>query len=90
MKRFYAPLIRLWPTVVEFASDVGCPERTAREWVRIDSVPAAWFNAIAQAAAKRPEPDIREIKVELLADIAERRRLEGETVRRTQQNPAAA
>jgi hypothetical protein len=81
MKPFFAPLIRRWPTVVAFADEVGCPERSAREWVRIDSIPAAWFNAVARAAAKRPEPQFQEITVELLADMAERRRLSGEAAR---------
>lgn len=75
MKPYFAPLIRRWPTVVVFAEEVGCPERSAREWLRIDSIPAAWFNAVALAASKRPADAFGDVTVERLADIAEARRL---------------
>lgn len=82
MKPYFAPLIRRWPTVVAFAEEVGCPERSAREWLRIDSIPAPWFSAVARAAAKRRAvKPFGEITVELLADCAERRRLAGGTSR---------
>jgi hypothetical protein len=71
-KPFFAPLIRRWDTVVAFSDDVGCPERTAREWLRIDSIPATWFSAVARAAVAR---GLLEITTDLLAARAEARRL---------------
>lgn len=75
MKPYFAPIIRHWPTVVAFADEVGCPERSAREWLRIDSIPASWFVAVSRAAAMRPEPQFQEITIEHLARLAELRRL---------------
>jgi hypothetical protein len=89
MKPFFAPIIRLWPTVVAFAKEVGCPEGSAREWLRTDSIPAAWFLAVARAAAGRTDPAFREISVELLAERAEHRRLAG-VERRNETERAAA
>jgi hypothetical protein len=82
MKPYFAPLIRRWPTVVVFAEEVGCPERSAREWLRIDSIPAAWFKAVARAAQNRTGSHFHDITIELLADRAESRRLAGENARK--------
>jgi hypothetical protein len=91
MAKFFEPVIRLWPTVVAFADEVGCPERSAREWVRIDSIPAPWFNAVSRAAAKRDPADFGRITVPHLADLAERRREHLTTDRdRASRSPAAA
>lgn len=78
MKPFFAPLIRCWPTVVAFASEVGCPERSAREWLRIDSIPAPWFKAVVRAAqerVRRGDSEFSLVTLELLAERAEARRL---------------
>lgn len=75
MKPFFEPLIRRWPTVTEFASDVGSSEPVARQWVRSDSIPAAWFAPVARAALRR---GFSEITLDFLADRAEKRRLSRE------------
>lgn len=80
MKPYFAPLIRRWPTVVAFAEEVGCPERSAREWLRIDSIPAAWFIAVATAAQRRESAAFADITVEYLARLAELRRLKVQPV----------
>ena len=68
----FAPIIRRWPTVVTFANEVGCPEKNAREWLRIDSIPAPWFAAVVRASVSRGFIDI---SADHLASLAERRRL---------------
>lgn len=90
MKPHFEPLIRRWPTVVAFAEEVGVPERSAREWLRIDSIPASWFLAVSRAASKRGEPQFQEITVNLLADRAERRRLAADIERRGPDSCGAA
>lgn len=79
---FFEPIIRRWDTVTAFAADVGCSEPVARQWVRGDSIPAAWFAPVARAALKR---GFAEVTLESLADRAERRRLVREA-----QKPAEA
>jgi hypothetical protein len=71
MNNLFSPLIRRWPTVVQFAHDVGAPERSVREWIRNDSIPASWFQAVVRAASARGE---EAISLELLANLAESRR----------------
>lgn len=77
MKPFFEPIIRRWDRVVDFASDVGCTERVARQWIHTDSIPATWFLAVSRAAMRRGHIDITS---DLLAGLAEKRRLlrEGE------------
>lgn len=75
MKPYFAPIIRLWPTVVAFAAEVGCPERSAREWLRIDSIPAGWFCAVAGAAERRGGGEFGNITVAYLAEQAASRRM---------------
>ncbi len=72
MKPFFEPLIRRWPTVTQFAVEVGCDEKVARGWVNIDSIPATWFAAVRRAAVKR---GFHDITADSLASLAERRRL---------------
>jgi hypothetical protein len=72
MPPVFAPIFNRWPALADFARDVGCPAKTAREWVRNDSIPSAWFAAVVRAALSRGFP---EITADYLAVIAERRRL---------------
>lgn len=81
MKPFFEPFIRRWPTVTEFAEDVGCTESVARQWVRCDSIPAAWFAPVSRAALKR---GFCEITLETLAARAEKRRLAREGKKATE------
>lgn len=69
---FFEPIIRRWESVPAFCADVGCSEPVARQWIRGDSIPAAWFAPVARAGLKR---GFAEITLEMLADRAERRRL---------------
>lgn len=69
---FFRPILKRWPRTVDFAREVGAPEKAVREWLRIDSVPAAWFAAVVRAATARGFEDIT---YELLASRAEARRL---------------
>ncbi len=72
---FFEPIIRRWETVPAFADDVGCSEPVARQWIRSDSIPAAWFAPVHRAALKRGFIDITP---DTLSAIAERRRLSKE------------
>jgi len=69
---FFEPIIRRWDTVPAFAEDVGCSEPVARQWIRGDSIPAAWFAPVVRAGLKR---GFSEITLEMLAGRAEQRRL---------------
>lgn len=73
--KLFAPIIRRWPTVPEFARDVGCTVPAAGQWMHNDSIPAAWFAAVVRAAIKR---GFNDITLDLLADRAEKRRLRRE------------
>lgn len=77
MKPFFEPIIRRWESVPRFAAEVGCDERIVRQWLIIDSIPAAWFSAVHRAAHKR---GLRDITADSLASLAERRRLAKEAV----------
>jgi hypothetical protein len=73
--KLFEPIIRRWPTVRGFASDVGCSTPSAGQWIHNDSIPAAWFAAVVRASTKR---GFNEITLDLLADRAEKRRLRRE------------
>lgn len=73
LKPHFEPVIRRWPTVVAFAMEVGCPERSAREWLRNDSIPAGWFKSVI-AAAERRGGDFLEVTETDLINRAHRRR----------------
>lgn len=75
MKPYFEPVIRAWPTVVAFAAEVGCTVHSAREWVRIDSIPGGWFAAIERAAAAQPDAKFQRITANALSERAEARRL---------------
>jgi hypothetical protein len=83
---FFTPLIDRWAGLPEFAGDVGCPVKTAREWRRNDSIPAQWFAAVVRAAISR---GFREITADHLAVVAERRRLHREAADAAQGQAAA-
>jgi hypothetical protein len=68
----FAPIIRRWPKVVDFAAEVGAPERSVREWLRNDSIPATWFAAVVRASIARGYCDVT---ADRLSDLAERKRL---------------
>jgi hypothetical protein len=72
MQKFFAPIIQRWDTVTAFAAEVGCPEKNAREWLRIDSIPASWFSPVNRAAVARGWTDITPV---MLAELAENRRI---------------
>lgn len=72
MTKLFEPIIRRWPRVVDFAEEVGCTEGAARQWIIVDSIPAAWFLAVSRAAIGRGFLDITS---ESLAATAERKRL---------------
>lgn len=64
-----ADIIGLWPTVIEFAADVGVPETNSRAWKARNSIPPRKWNAVVMAAAAR---GFRGVNIQLLADLAER------------------
>jgi hypothetical protein len=70
-------IIERW-TVAGLAKDLGIPPKNVRRWLDFDSIPAEWFSAIARAAESRGYHDIT---VEMLAGVAEARRLERTRVR---------
>lgn len=80
MTDHFRPVIKRWPTAVELAADIGTTEFSVRQWLRSDSIPAAWFAPVARAAARR---DFEDITVESLAALAERRRKAKEALNRS-------
>lgn len=49
----YIDIINRWPSLGEFASDIGTSYTTAHAWRRRGSIPIKWHRAVADAAAKR-------------------------------------
>jgi len=68
---FFAPIIERFG-IPDLATAVGLPTKNVRRWVDLDSIPAEWFAAVARAAKRR---GFRDITVDHLARVAERRRL---------------
>lgn len=86
----FQDVISAWGTVAAFAKALGVKERTAMSWWQRGSIPAPWFRAVARAAASEGGANLQWISVELLAEIAERRRLAGEAARRRKQPGSVA
>jgi hypothetical protein len=53
MPHSFSDLIDLWPSVEDFASDIGVPFHTARNWRARNSIPAYRWAAVVAAAKKR-------------------------------------
>lgn len=49
----HSEIISLWPSVGEFANDVGQKETTCRGWKLRDSIPAKYWQEIIVAAQNR-------------------------------------
>lgn len=49
----FADIIGLWPNTAVFASDIGTTASNGRAMKRLNSVPAKYFLAIVQGAARR-------------------------------------
>ena len=49
----FAAIIELWPTIAEFAVDVGVPYERAKMWRARNSIRAEHFEAIIKAAKAR-------------------------------------
>lgn len=59
-------IINIWPTVADFARDVGIPYSLAKCWRRRGSIPAAHWVAVIRAADRRGLP----VSLETLAQAA--------------------
>lgn len=68
----YDAIIDMWPTLVEFAADVGVPERRVRGWRHRDSIPGQYWQAIVDAAKKRGH---RHVTLDVLAKAAIKERV---------------
>lgn len=53
MATSFAEIIDLWPSIEEFASDVGVPFHTARNWRARGSIPAYRWAAIIDSGRRR-------------------------------------
>ena len=49
----HSKIISLWPTVGEFANDIGEKETTCRGWKLRDSIPSKYWQKIIDAAKPR-------------------------------------
>lgn len=65
----HAAIIRLWPTVIDFAADIGVKVETARKMVSRDSISDDyWADVEAAAKARRIKtPEGESVTVALLA-----------------------
>lgn len=67
----YRELIDQWPTLVEYASDVGVGYEAAKQQRRRNAIKHAYWEPIVQAAKRRGfKLHGRPITIELLAHIA--------------------
>lgn len=62
----HAELINLWPSLSDFADDIGVPYMTAKGMRRRGSVPAGYWLAMEEAASAR---GIEGISVRRLAEM---------------------
>lgn len=72
MKTF-RDIIGLWPSHRAMAGDCGAKHWAVAKWHQRDRIPAEWWNAVVDGAAKAGH---RSVTVEILADIASSRRAE--------------
>lgn len=68
-------IIKAWPSLSEFAADVGVEYGTAKQWCRRNSIPPVHWLTVCEAAQARGMEDIT---VESLAAIAARSRATNE------------
>ena len=61
----FVTLIEQWPSLADFALDIGQKRETVQKWKQRDSIPSAHWLAIIQAAQKRGI----EVSIEALAII---------------------
>jgi len=73
----FQDVISAWGTVAAFAEALSVKERTAMSWWQRDSIPSGWFKSVVVAARAQSDPRFAVISHELLADLAEQRRLVG-------------
>ncbi len=71
--RSFSDVIRLWPTIEQFADDLSVNFWTASAWMRRDRIPSVFWMDLVEVAARRGWAIV---SVQALADIAHRRRLE--------------
>lgn len=67
----FTDLIGLWPDRPSFARAIGVKNITAQQMAYRDSINAKYFGAVIKAAKKA---GLDEITLELLSEIAERRK----------------
>ena len=53
MATSFAEIIDLWPSVADFAADVGVPFHTARNWRARGSIPAHRWAAVIDSGRRR-------------------------------------
>lgn len=61
-----ADVIDLWPTIGDFATDVGCGYEAARQMRRRDSIPAGYWLRVTTAAERR---GYARVSLKLLAEL---------------------
>lgn len=67
----FKQIIKEWPTLAEFATDIGVIPNHAKQMRTRDSIPPSYWKRVAAAAEVRRFPDIT---VETMANIAENKR----------------
>ena len=63
----FKALISLWPTLGDFAEDIGVPVRTAAQMKWRNSLHSKYWKAACDGAARR---NIANVTLQALADIA--------------------
>lgn len=53
MQMNHSDIINLWPTLMEFASDMGVDWQKARGWKRRNSIPTKYWPGLIESARKR-------------------------------------
>lgn len=53
MQLNHSDIIKLWPTLAEFAADLGVKRHTARGWKRRNSIPWKYWPSLLEKARER-------------------------------------
>lgn len=71
MLESFRAVIACWPTISDFAGDIGVSDNTAKQMRTRDRIPDAyWARAVAGAEQRK----LRGVSLKLLASLAEHKR----------------
>lgn len=67
----FRSVISRWPSLADFADDIGVVENTAKQMKKRDSIPHVYWACVVTGAKQR---GLKGVTLEALAQLADRRR----------------